>query len=81
MKYFKREQIHIVDGDALIENPLPELRKIESFLGLKPNSTKLIFISTSAKGFIACEDKGGVNVWVQAKVGPIQKLIAMLFKS
>ena len=35
MKYFKREQIHVVDGDALVENPLPQLRKIERFLGLE----------------------------------------------
>ena len=32
---FPREQLHIVDGDALVRNPFPELVKIETFLGLE----------------------------------------------
>ena len=32
---FSREQLHIVDGDALVRNPFPELVKIETFLGLE----------------------------------------------
>ena len=50
-KYFKREQIHVVDGDALIENPLRELRKITNYLGLKRalNETNVYF--DKKKGF------------------------------
>ena len=58
MKYFKREQIHVVDGDALIENQLPELRKIESFLCVKHeiNDTNVYF--DKRKGFYCVRREG-----------------------
>ena len=58
MKYFQREQIHVIDGSALIENPLPELRKIESFLGQKHqfNETNVYFDEN--KGFYCVKKQG-----------------------
>ena len=51
LKYFKREQIHVVDGDALTEDPLPELRKVESFLKLDHEiSDKQVYFD-ERKGF------------------------------
>ena len=40
LQVFRREQIHVIDGDQLITNPLPELVKIETFLGLRHRITK-----------------------------------------
>ena len=57
MKYFKREQIHVVDGDALIKNPLPELRKIESFLGLKHRFNEKNIYFDKEKGFYCVRKK------------------------
>ncbi|KAI1241008.1 hypothetical protein IHE44_0009464 [Lamprotornis superbus] len=36
LKYFPIEQFHIVDGDRLITEPLPELQLVEKFLNLPP---------------------------------------------
>ena len=58
MKYFKREQLHVVDGDALIENPLPELRNIESFLGLKPKFNEVNIYFDKRKGFYCVRRQG-----------------------
>ena len=58
MQYFKREQIHVVDGDALIENPLPELRKIESFLGQKHHFNETNVYFDKSKGFYCVKKQG-----------------------
>ena len=81
MKYFKREQIHVVDGDALIENQLPELRKIESFLCVKHeiNDTNVYF--DKRKGFYCVTSRAGRYVWEITKAGNILKLNATSFKS
>ena len=39
-KYFPLSQIHIVNGDQFVKNPLPELQKVEKFLGIPPNITE-----------------------------------------
>ena len=36
LRHFPLAQIHIVDGDTLIHDPLPELQKVERFLNLPP---------------------------------------------
>ena len=36
LKYFRLEEIHVVDGDALRKRPLLELKQIEKFLDIKP---------------------------------------------
>ena len=50
-KYFRRQQFHIVDGDALIENPLPELKKVEHFLELRPYFDESFVTFDENKGF------------------------------
>ena len=68
MKHFKREQIHVVDGDALIKNPLPELRKIERFLGLKHRFNHKNVYFDKAKGFY-CVNKHGWRKCLGANKG------------
>ena len=58
LKYFSLEQIHIVDGDALIENPIPELQKAEKFLGVSAYFNENLFYFNETKGFY-CWKKSG----------------------
>ncbi|XP_062874031.1 heparan sulfate (glucosamine) 3-O-sulfotransferase 1-like 2 [Trichomycterus rosablanca] len=51
LKLFPKEQIHIVDGEALIRDPFPELQKAEKFLELPPRITPDNFYFNSTKGF------------------------------
>lgn len=48
---FTRNQIWIVNGDKLIKDPVPELRKIEYFLGLEPKISRNNFFFNYTKGF------------------------------
>ena len=58
LKYFNREQIHIVDGDALVENPFPELQKAEKFLGVSTYFHKEMFYFNESKGFYCWKRSG-----------------------
>ncbi|XP_061879981.1 heparan sulfate (glucosamine) 3-O-sulfotransferase 1-like 2 [Entelurus aequoreus] len=51
LEVFPREQIHVVDGDALIRDPFPELREAERFLELPPRITPDNFYYNTTKGF------------------------------
>ncbi|XP_056149048.1 heparan sulfate (glucosamine) 3-O-sulfotransferase 1-like 2 [Lampris incognitus] len=51
LEVFPREQIHVVDGDALIRDPFPELRKAERFLDLPPWISPNNFYYNTTKGF------------------------------
>lgn len=51
LELFPREQIHIVDGEALIRNPFPELQKAENFLELPPQIKPDNFYFNVTKGF------------------------------
>ena len=51
LKLFKQEQIHIVNGDKLISNPVPELKKIERFLNIPQYFNNDIFYFSKDKGF------------------------------
>lgn len=51
LKYFHLEQIHIVDGDALIQNPAPEVIKVERFLGVTQFFHEDMFYYNASKGF------------------------------
>ena len=44
-------QFFPVDGDALVDNPLPELRKVEEFLGLCRYYSDDVFYFDKTKGF------------------------------
>ena len=58
MKYFKRQQMHVVDGDALIKYPLPELKKVEHFLGLNPKFNEKDFVLDERRGFFCMQTNG-----------------------
>ncbi|KAL4236562.1 Heparan sulfate glucosamine 3-O-sulfotransferase 1 [Mactra antiquata] len=51
LEFFRRDQIHIVDGDKLISNPYPEINEVESFLGLGHRISKDLFYYNASKGF------------------------------
>ena len=51
LEVFSRDQILVVNGDQLIEDPVPQLRRIESFLGLEPRIGRHNFYFNHTKGF------------------------------
>ncbi|XP_044732117.1 heparan sulfate glucosamine 3-O-sulfotransferase 1 [Chrysoperla carnea] len=51
LEVFPREQILIVNGDMLIEDPVPQLQRIEHFLGIEPRIGKHNFYFNETKGF------------------------------
>ena len=51
LKHVKIEQILVVSGDRLIDNPVPELQKVEKFLGVSPFFTEDLFYKNQTKGF------------------------------
>ncbi|XP_043929393.1 heparan sulfate glucosamine 3-O-sulfotransferase 5 [Protopterus annectens] len=51
LKYFPIEQFHIVDGDQLITEPLPELQLVEKFLNLPPRISQYNLYYNATRGF------------------------------
>ncbi|XP_043474666.1 heparan sulfate glucosamine 3-O-sulfotransferase 5 [Leptopilina heterotoma] len=51
LEVFSRDQMLVVNGDRLIEDPVPQLRRIESFLGLEPKIGRHNFYFNNTKGF------------------------------
>ncbi|CAG4911058.1 unnamed protein product [Colias eurytheme] len=51
LEVFPREQILVVNGDQLIEDPVPQLRRIEKFLGLEHKIGRKNFYFNETKGF------------------------------
>ncbi|ESN92636.1 hypothetical protein HELRODRAFT_69374, partial [Helobdella robusta] len=51
LKHFKRSQLQVVDGAALVTNPVHELQKVEKFLGLQKFLTSDKFIWSQDRGF------------------------------
>ena len=45
------KQLHIVDGDKMVSDPVSELRKVESFLGLRHHITQKHFVFSKKRGF------------------------------
>lgn len=60
LKYFQRQQIHIVDGDQFLKNPLAELRKVETFLGLSHKISHSQLAYNATKGFFCIETVPGI---------------------
>ncbi|XP_043940235.1 heparan sulfate glucosamine 3-O-sulfotransferase 1-like [Protopterus annectens] len=58
LKFFSLSQIHIVDGDMLISNPLLELKKVEKFLGLTEKIKQSNFYFNQTKGFYCLQSEG-----------------------
>lgn len=59
LEVFDREQIHIVDGDKLIYDPLEEIHKIEMFLGLKNKVTHHNLYYNVSRGFYCMRNSTG----------------------
>ncbi|XP_015524841.1 heparan sulfate glucosamine 3-O-sulfotransferase 1 [Neodiprion pinetum] len=51
LEVFSRSQILVVNGDQLIEDPVPQLRRIEEFLGIEPRIGRQNFYFNHTKGF------------------------------
>ncbi|KAK0174818.1 hypothetical protein PV327_010545 [Microctonus hyperodae] len=51
LEVFSRDQILIVNGDQLIEDPVPQLKRIETFLHLEPRIGRHNFYFNHTKGF------------------------------
>lgn len=58
LQYFPPESIHVVDGDRLIKDPLPEMKKVEKFLNLEPQLNASNFYFNKTKGFYCLRDHG-----------------------
>ena len=55
---FPKEQMLVVDGDRLLIDPLPELRRLETFLGIPHRITEEIIYFDDQKGFLCMIRKG-----------------------
>ncbi|KAI5625506.1 heparan sulfate (glucosamine) 3-O-sulfotransferase 1-like1 precursor, partial [Silurus asotus] len=51
LHFFPAQQIHLVDGDLLISDPLPELQMVERFLNLPPCIGRDHLYFNSTRGF------------------------------
>uniref|UniRef100_W5MUP7 Sulfotransferase n=1 Tax=Lepisosteus oculatus TaxID=7918 RepID=W5MUP7_LEPOC len=58
LKYFPLDHIHVVDGDQLIKDPFPEMKKVEKFLNLSPQINTSNFYFNKTKGFYCLRDHG-----------------------
>ncbi|XP_063043964.1 heparan sulfate glucosamine 3-O-sulfotransferase 1 [Engraulis encrasicolus] len=58
LRYFPLESIHVVDGDQLIRDPLPEMQEVERFLELEPQINASNFYFNKTKGFYCLRDHG-----------------------
>ncbi|KAJ7305226.1 hypothetical protein JRQ81_011137 [Phrynocephalus forsythii] len=58
MEFFPMRQIHVVDGGGLIREPLSEMRRVESFLGLVPYLGPGNFYFNQTKGFYCLQARG-----------------------
>ncbi|XP_066535025.1 heparan sulfate (glucosamine) 3-O-sulfotransferase 1-like1 [Hoplias malabaricus] len=68
--HFPLEQIHIVDGDTLIRDPLPELQKVERFLELPPRIMASNFYFNQTKGFYCIRSDGRERCLHESKGRP-----------
>lgn len=55
---FPADSIHLVDGDALIKNPLLEMKKVEKFLKLEPQINASNFYFNATRGFYCLRAAG-----------------------
>ena len=62
LDYFPLEQIHFINGEELVTNPVQEMKSVENFLGLKPFLDEKLFYYNETKGFLclapATQNKG-----------------------
>ncbi|XP_061692636.1 heparan sulfate glucosamine 3-O-sulfotransferase 1-like isoform X2 [Syngnathoides biaculeatus] len=70
LRHFPLEQIHIVDGNLLIHDPLPELKKVERFLNLPPRIVSSNFYFNQTKGFYCIRSDGRERCLHESKGRP-----------
>nr|XP_033796309.1 heparan sulfate glucosamine 3-O-sulfotransferase 1-like [Geotrypetes seraphini] len=70
LKHFNLNQIHIVDGNTLIKDPLPELQKVEKFLNLPPRILPSNFYFNQTKGFYCIRSDGRERCLHESKGRP-----------
>lgn len=58
LRFFPLDSIHLVDGDLLIRDPLPEMQRVERFLKLEPQINGSNFYFNKTKGFFCLRDHG-----------------------
>lgn len=80
LEVFPREQIHVVDGDALIRDPFPELRKAERFLDLPPRINPSNFYYNTTKGFYCLLSAGHDKCLDESKGRPHAPLSTQALK-
>lgn len=80
LEVFPREQIHVVDGDALIRDPFPELRKAERFLDLPPRISPSNFYYNTTKGFYCLLSAGQDKCLDESKGRPHAPLSTQAFR-
>ena len=51
LEYFPLEQIHFVNGEELVKNPVHEMKSVEEFLGLEPFIDEKLYYFNETKGF------------------------------
>ena len=51
LKYFSTEQILVLNGEVFAEDPLPILKQVETFLGLKPHIERKHVVWNETKHF------------------------------
>ena len=51
LNYFNLSQVHIVDGDKLVKDPIREMEKVEEFLNIDSYFNNDVFIFNATKGF------------------------------
>ncbi|XP_069756610.1 heparan sulfate glucosamine 3-O-sulfotransferase 1-like [Narcine bancroftii] len=70
LRYFPLNQIHIVDGGALIKNPLEELQKVETFLNIPAKIKTSNFYFNQTKGFYCLRSDGKERCLHESKGRP-----------
>ncbi|NWQ71217.1 HS3S1 sulfotransferase, partial [Neopipo cinnamomea] len=70
LKHFSLDQIHIVDGNTLIKDPLPELQKVERFLNLPSRIMSSNFYFNQTKGFYCIRSDGRERCLHESKGRP-----------
>ena len=58
MRYFPLSQIHVIDGERLINKPWEEIGRVENFLMLEHEIEKSNFYYNNTKGFYCLKTKG-----------------------
>ncbi|KAH3847600.1 heparan sulfate glucosamine 3-O-sulfotransferase 5-like [Dreissena polymorpha] len=69
LHFFERDQIHVVNGDNLIDNPLEEIRKVETFLGLQNLVTESNVYFNETRGFFCMQSDDKQQHCLGAKKG------------